>query len=283
MDYRKWDALDDSSDDDNEALEAATKLNRRATQMLASDPAEAYALWLEARAKLMEPSGALRAPCMRELAGGVCLNMAACANKRRAWADVTRHADEALSLVKDEPRSGYDRAQAHMWRASARENQGELERALVDLRTASSLDPTNAQLAPLIKRVERKIAAVDYDQRELDASRANEHVERADAALAKSRWDDAVAEATAALPLMRQAAGDEASERKRAAVYERIAISHLRRGDDVGAREALGSARELIREHKGKHADGLVASLAGWQAVLDGEAVEAPPAAPPSA
>ena len=72
-------------------------------------------------AKLMEPSGALRAPCMRELAGGVCLNMAACANKRNAWADVARHADEALSLVRDEPRSGYDRAQAHMWRASARE------------------------------------------------------------------------------------------------------------------------------------------------------------------
>ena len=273
----KWDDFEDS-DDDNDAIDAANQLNTRGGQLLHGDPEEAFSLFKDAHAKLRRKDGSLVSDVVRDLAGGIELNLAVAANRLKRWPDVVAHADAALALVPDLPTSGYDRSQALMWRAAGREKLGELREALADLRAAQKLYPDSAEVPQMIKRVERLMAAADYDAREAAAVRCNELLERADEAIKGERWREALVAATAALPLLRCGAGDEGSERKKAFILQRAGIASAKLGEAEAAKGHFDAALALVKEHKCVKKDGLDDSLEAWRASL-----EAPPVAPPEA
>ena len=93
------------------------------------------------------------------------------------------------------------------------------------------LDPSNAEAGQRLERAERLLAAADFAAREEQAGRANDLIDRAEAALAGKRWGEAKVACEASLPLLPTGAQHH---RKRAAVLLRLGVATASLGD-VGA------------------------------------------------
>lgn len=245
--YSKWDNIEDSDDDADDAMERAQALNERGTKLLMGQgkkpqPEAALEVFEQARKQLLQ-NGKPVSSDARDLAGGVLLNMAVAAHDLKRHEKVVEHATAVLDL---EPANPYDRGQAYMWRAAGREQLGELREAIDDLKVALKLDPSNAEAGQRLANAERLCAAADYEAREERAKRANALLERAEAALVAKQWAEAKVACSAALPLL--GTGQD-FYRKRASVLHWLGVATASLGDVAAGRQHLVEAKGLLDEH----------------------------------
>ena len=156
--YSKWDNIDDSDDEADNAMERAQALNERGSKLLTGQgskrqPAAALECFEQACKQLLQSNGKPINSDARDLAGGILLNMAVAAHDLKRHQKVVEHATAVLNL---EPANAYDRGQAHMWRATGREGLGQLKEAIDDLKVTLKLDPSNAEAGTRLSNAERQ-------------------------------------------------------------------------------------------------------------------------------
>ena len=105
--YSKWDSIEDSDDDADDALERAQALNERGSGLLAGkgSAAEALECLAQARKLLIDARGKPISSEARDLAGGVLLNAAVASDALKRYDKVVEHAEAVLAL---EPTNPYD-------------------------------------------------------------------------------------------------------------------------------------------------------------------------------